>query len=132
NNTDSAVQVVGMLSFFTGAVNPSSTNQVVFNAWSVGAPTTYSSTISYSGFPNTVLASVSVPFTSLEVPSSTVYDDTAIGYNVSYFTTPTAYLNTSFFVGCTLSYTWGSTAGDTLGLWITDFQPQPEYTASGG
>ena len=123
---DSAVQVIGMFTSFNGAVNPASTNKIVYTIWSVGAPDTASATLSYSGYPNTVLDTASVHFTSLGVPSANVYD-TSVTFNIAYFATPTAFLTTSFFAGLTMNYTWGSTGGDTLGIHITDFQPQSMF-----
>ena len=130
-SADSSVQVLGTITFLTGAVSPSSSNTMTFSAWSVAASSAATSTATYSGLPGTVLASGTAAFTSLGLPSATVYD-TADFYTINYFSTPTSYLSTSFFVGCSMNYTWGSTNGDTVGINVTDFLPEAQYAISSG
>ena len=125
NTSDSSIEVLGVISLFGGAVSPTSSNHVVLKAWSMGSPEV-AGTHTYSGFPSSVLDSIIVPFTGLNV------SDTALTYTVSYFATPTAYLLSSFFVGYTTNYTWGSTAGDTLSLLATDIRNQSIDTIVAG
>jgi len=129
NAGDSSISVLGVLSEWSGAAN-STTNTVTFKVWSVGSPVTASSTLTYSGFPGTVLDSVVFHVDSLGVPSATVYD-TTISEVVNFFATPTSYLTSSFFVGYTNNYTWGSTGGDTLCLMATDFRIPAVYNITG-
>jgi len=110
NSADSTIEVAGVLALFAGTVNPSSTNNAMMYVWNAGAPVVVRSTFQYSGFPGTGLDSVSVPFLDLGINAS------ADTFKTFLFTTPTAFLTSTFFVGYTLNYTWGATNGDTIGL----------------
>lgn len=116
DGVDSTVQVMGVLALFGGTVNPSTTKTVTFNAWTQGPKTltSYSPNIYYSGFPNTSLASVTVPITQLGIGTTSGSSDTLKAH---WFTTPTAYLADSFFIGYTISYSWASMGGDTIALY---------------
>jgi hypothetical protein len=120
NGTDSTLQVIGLIYEFTGTINPSSTKNVNFKVWSVGAQALIDGTVSpnvfYSGLPNTVLTSDNVSYLHIGVGTPAGNPDTA---KIHIFTTPTAYLSTSFFVGFELTYTWAGAAGDTIGLLTT-------------
>ena len=108
NGADSSMQVLGTVALFAGTVQPASTKTVTFHAWSQGPQTaTSSSTIFWSGFPNTSLASVSAPITGLNIGT---------GVTINMFSAPTAYLSSSFFVGYTINYTYAGLAGDTIAL----------------
>ena len=113
--TDTLVSVIGVIAEFGGTVNPSTSKTVVFNAWTVGAraldPSYPSGHIYNSGFPNTSIASVTVPLTQLGIGNGAI-PDTAKSF---WFPTPSTYVP-SFFVGYTISYTYAGLAGDTIGL----------------
>ncbi len=132
STADSSLQVLGVIALFAGNVNPASTHTAVFKVWSAGAKVSAGITgrpfVFESGFPNTVLASQSVPFTQLGVGG--VNSDTP---KIHMFATPTAYLNKSFFVGCTINYTWATLAGDTVGLYsnLNGERTTAVYTVSG-
>ena len=138
NGADSSLQVTGILALFTGVVNPASTKTVNFYAWSVGpqvaAP--FSGTTGNpspvwfdSGLPDIALDSISVPITSLGVTGVIAY----FTPTVQTFTTPTAYLNHSFFVGYTINYNPNAMGGDTIAVATTYFgdRTSPLYTVSG-
>ena len=129
STVDSSLEVLGVIALFSGTVNPASTHNAVFKVWTVGAQVSAGLTgrpnVFESGFPNTVLTSESVPFTQLGVGTT----DTP---KIHMFTTPTAYLHASFFVGCTINYTWATLAGDTIGLYSNKDgeRTTPVYTVS--
>ena len=102
--TDSSLKVTGVIALFGGTVSSSSTKAVKFYTWTAGAQS------ANSGFPNVALDSVSVPFTALGITTGN------FGISVNIFTTPTPYLNNSFFVGCTINYDMNNFGGDTIGL----------------
>jgi len=130
STADSSLQVLGVIALFGGTVSPASTHNVVFNVWSQGPQVSAGITgrphVFESGFPNTVLATQTVPFTQLGIGAS----DTP---KIHMFTTPSAYLNHSFFVGCTISYSWATLAGDTIGLYsnLDGERVTAVYTVSG-
>ena len=120
-SADSSLKVIGVVALFGGSVNPASTNHVTFDVWSVAAqsaapfsPVTGAASAFWfdNGLPNTVLTSQNVPFTNLGISSVYGGQDTA---KIFMFTTPTAYLTQSFFVGFNITYTFGG--GDTIGLY---------------
>ena len=114
NGADSSIEILGVLSLFGGTVNPASTKTLTFRAWNVGPVATSSRpTLSFSGFPGTQLDSVNVGITHLGIT------DTSVSYTAHYFTTPTAYLTTSFFVGYSINYNFSALAGDTIGLYTS-------------
>ena len=127
------VSVLGIISEFTGTVNPSSSKQVVFNAWSVGPKTLWaaipSGHVYNSGFPATSLASVTKPITQLGIATVAGDPDTLKSY---WFATPTAEVN-KFFVGFTINYTYAGLAGDTIAVLATKQGERhiPGYTVSG-
>jgi len=137
NAADSSLKVLGVIALFGGTVNPASTNHVTFNVWSVAAqstlsvsPTTGAATSVWfnSGLPNTAITSQNVPLTNLGISTIPGGQDTA---KIFMFTTPTGYLNESFFVGFNITYTWG--AGDTIGLFSNKSGERSSalYTVSG-
>ncbi|XZF14032.1 T9SS type A sorting domain-containing protein [Chitinophagaceae bacterium MMS25-I14] len=113
NGGDSSLQVLGVVALFHGAYNPASTNMVNFKVWDVSAqvPTT-DPNIFFSGFPNNVLTSRSVPVTSIGIDNSGMLDTPVIVG----FSTPTAFLTNSFFVGYDINYNFSSINGDKFGL----------------
>jgi hypothetical protein len=116
NSTDSNLQVIGVVTLFGGTVNPASTKNVTFYTWNVGPQVLVSTNVYESGFPNTALDSVTVPITKLGIATADTLADT---FKTFLFTTPTAYLKTSFFVGYQINYDYTALAGDTIGLYTT-------------
>ena len=110
NGADSSMQVIGVLAQFGGKVNPACAGTVNFNVWSLGDPRILGATMSYSGFPNTILDSFTVPVTQLGIGTG------ADTMKAHFFTTPTSQLSGSFFVGYSINYNFSSLNGDTIGL----------------
>ncbi len=130
---DSSLKVIGLLAIFGGKYNTASTKNVTFYTWSVGAQTasaTYSAPYYDSGLPDVALDSVHVPIQQLGIRSVDSVGDTLKAH---YFTTPTAYLNHSFFVGYTINYDPAAMAGDTIGVYTTKDgdRTSPLFTTSG-
>jgi len=114
---DSALNVIGVVTLFGGTVNPASTKTVTFYTWNVGPQqATTDPTVFFSGFPNLALDSVTVPITQLGVAIPDTAEDT---FKSFYFTTPTGYLNQSFFVGYHINYNFSALAGDTIGVYTS-------------
>ena len=110
NPADSSIKVVGVMSRFTGKVNPASAHSVNFHVWSAGVQTPLTATLAYSGFPDVAIDTLTVPFTQLGIgPSS----DTLKAF---FFDSATVAFNESFFVGYDMNYTFSTLAGDTIGL----------------
>jgi Secretion system C-terminal sorting domain len=105
------VQVVGVLAAFHGHVMPTSSKAVTFTIWSQGAQQYITGSQAYSGFPNTVLDSVSVPVTQLGIGLTT---DT---FKKHFFSAGTGNIHSSFFVGYSINYDFLALGGDTLGLY---------------
>ena len=130
---DTFVSVIGVTAEFTGTVNAASTKSVVFHAWSAGPRVLDanfpSGHVYNSGFPNTSLASVTVPLQHLGISNTSGVPDTAKSY---WFPTATAYVP-SFFVGYTISYSFPTLNGDTIGLKATkDGERHISYYSTGG
>jgi hypothetical protein len=107
---DTTVQVIGVYALFAGTVNPASTKTITFNIWDQGVPDVVTDTLVYSGFPNNVLNSLTVPITQIGIGT---ISDTTKAY---IFATPTPTLINSFFAGYSISYNFSSLNGDTIGL----------------
>ncbi|MFI5195968.1 MAG: T9SS type A sorting domain-containing protein [Chitinophagales bacterium] len=129
NGNDSTLQVLGVITLFGGVVNPASTKTVNFKVWTVSAPQLIAPNVYNSGVPNTVLTTESVSFLQLGIGGTTAPDT----QKIHMFTTPTAYLSDTFFVGFDINYTWAGAAGDTIGLFTTKDgdRTSPIYTLSG-
>lgn len=130
---DSSLKVIGVMAIFGGKYNPASTKNVTFYTWSAGAQSvnpTYSAPYYDSGLPDVALDSVHVPITHLGIRSVDTVGDTLKAH---FFTTPTAYLNQSFFVGYTINYDPAAMGGDTIGVYTTKDgdRTSPLYTTSG-
>ena len=112
---DSSIKVAGVISRFGGTWSQSSTNTVTFKVWTQGPKTAITGNPLYywSGFPNTELASEQVGITQLRMGVGSAPDT----QKLTWFTTPTNYLNDSFFVGYQLNYTFASANGDTIALY---------------
>lgn len=129
---DTLVSVLGVVTEFTGTVNPASTKTITLNTWTVGARTNAgfpSGMVYNSGFPNTSIASMSVPVTHLGIATVAGASDTAKTF---WFPTPSSYV-ASFFVGYTINYTFSALNGDTLGMLTSQDGERhvPIYTVSG-
>jgi hypothetical protein len=129
-SADTTLQVMGVVTLFGGAVNPASTKTVTFYTWNVGPEVAVTSDVYESGYPATALDSVTVPLTRLGIATVDTLPDT---FKVFMFTTPTAYLYSSFFVGYTMNYNFSSLAGDTIALFTSmdGARTSPIYTAYG-
>ncbi len=123
---DSSVSVLGLLTQFTGTVNPATTKTVSFNAWSVAAKSTASGAVSghlfNSGLPGTSLAALSVPLTQLGI-STTGGGDTIKAFM---FPSPTAYVP-RFFIGYTINYSPTAFGGDTIAV-LSNLDGERHYT----
>jgi hypothetical protein len=116
NGVDSSLKVIGLITLFGGSVNPASTKTVTFYTWSMGPEVPVSTNVYESGLPYQALDSVSVPFTQLGIATVDTLADT---FKAFMFTTPTAYLDTSFFVGYTVNYNFGTLDGDTIAVYTS-------------
>lgn len=127
---DSSLNVIGVITFFGGTVNPASTKTVTFYTWNVAAPVSVSSTVYESGLPGIALDSVNVSIRNLGIAHVDTVSDTLKTF---FFTSPTGYLSSSFFVGYTINYAYAGLSGDTIGLYTsTDgSRTSPLYTVSG-
>lgn len=114
-----SAQVTGVIAYFTGVVNPSSTKTVKLYTWSVAAqsPNALGANFFNSGLPRTALDSVTVPVTALGISTVAGGSDTIKSYT---FTTPSPYIS-NFYVGYTINYSATNFAGDTIGL-VTNSQ----------
>ena len=112
---DSTISVIGVYALFAGTVNPASTNNITFKIWSESDPVEVSQTTSYSGYPNTILDSVVVPFTQLGIGQGSSVD-TQKGF---YFLPPWVNTGNTFFAGFTLDYDFNSLNGDTIAVQCT-------------
>ena len=110
NPADSSVKVIGVFAQFSGKVNPASAKQISFNIWSLSAPQYITSRLFYSGFPNAVYTTLTVPVTQLGIG---VTADTLKKFM---FDSTTHFLSGSFFAGYSISYNFNALAGDTIGL----------------
>jgi hypothetical protein len=112
NGADSSVQVIGVLAQFGGKVNPASALTVNFNVWNIGltAANTLGASMSYNGFPNNIVDSFAVPVTQLGIGAT---KDTM---KVHLFSSPSASLSGSFFVGYSINYNFSTLNGDNIGL----------------
>lgn len=127
NAADSQIKVIGVAGVFVGTVQAGSTKQLKLQVWNAASKTASSRpTLSFTGFPTTGLDSVAVNFTDLAI--------SPLGISGGYFTTPTAYLTDTFFVGASFAYSWASMGGDTVGVGVTHDgnRTTPAYTISGG
>ena len=104
------VQVIGVIAFFGGKVNPLSTHAITFNIWDQSAPQAVAPALYYNGFPNNLLDTLTVPVTQLGIGPVI---DTEKAY---FFATPSAVLSSSFFAGYSINYNYATLNGDTLGL----------------
>jgi len=113
NGADSAVQVIGTFALFGGTVSSSSTHAINFKVWSQGAITPITgSNYSWSGFPSGVLTtSQNFPVTALGIGASSL--------TPFLFSSPTAFIADSFFVGYTANWTFPASNGDTIGILTT-------------
>ncbi len=110
SGADSSLQVIGVVTHFSGAVNPASTRTITLKIWSQSDRVTVSQHKYYQGFPNTILDSLVVPVTQLGIGTTT---DTIKQF---LFPTPTNKLNEAFFAGYTINYNFNTLSGDTIAL----------------
>ncbi len=118
NGRDSAVRVIGMYAIFTGNYANTSTKTINLRVWSQGARTPLSAArprLIFNGFPATPLATQSASIRTLGI-NRTSNNDSLKQFT---FSTPSAFLRDSFFVGFDMSYNWAAMGGDTIGVKTT-------------
>jgi len=129
SGNDSALRVVGLIARFGGTVNPASVRSVIFHVWSPAQKSVASRPTLYnSGFPGTLVATMSVPFPELGIATVDTAEDSA---KLHMFAYPSGVLSHSFFVGCNITYTWGNSMnGDTIGIYSNKDgeRTAPSYT----
>jgi hypothetical protein len=113
NGADSSVSIIGMVTQFAGTVVAGSANTVQLTVWNLGKPLMVASNYFLSGFPDTVLNTLSVPVTELGIGS---IKDTMKTF---YFGDTIARLSGPFFAGYSMSYNSGNLAGDTVAILST-------------
>lgn len=132
SGADSSLKVIGVMAAFGGRYVATTTKQVTFYTWSQAAQSVsvYGAPYYDSGLPDIALDSVHVPLQQLGIHTVTGSTDTLKAHM---FTTPTAYLTTSFFVGYTINYNPAALAGDTIGVYTTldGERTSAMYTTSG-
>jgi hypothetical protein len=106
---DSSVVVLGVFAEFGGTVSPASGKMVTFSLWSQSVPFIVSSTLSYNGFPGSLLDTVDAPLTQLGVGPSA---DTLKEF---LFNTPSLQSG-AFYAGYSIAYNYAALDGDTIGL----------------
>lgn len=131
NAADSSLQVLGVVALFGGTYNSTTTKVVNFKAWNQGAKTSIATHAFYDGFPGTVIASKdSISIKNLGIGSTPTASDTA---KLWLFTSPTAFLTDSFFVGYQINYNFAQLNGDTIGVYMNKDgeRTAPIYTVQG-
>jgi Secretion system C-terminal sorting domain len=115
NVSDSTIAVIGVYALFTGVVNPASVANVSFKVWSQGPQVQIAQNVVYSGFPDAILDSVVVPFTTLGIGQGGAVDT----QKSFYFAPPWINTGNVFFVGYSLNYDFNTLNGDTIALKCT-------------
>ena len=113
NSADSSVIVIGVFALFGGTVTPTSTNSISFKIWDQGADNVAAPNFTYTGFPNNILDSMTVPCTSLGIGAT---KDSIMKF---IFPTPSVGLSVPFFAGYTVNYNFQTLNGDTIALQCT-------------
>ena len=109
--SDTTYNVYGLISRWAGSRSANSTRSVSMNIWARG--TTKSAITGRNKFfiygvpVATTVASKSVLLTSLALTGGTT---------VTFFTAPLTGVNYDIYAGSSITYTYGNTAGDTVGL----------------
>jgi len=119
NDSDSTLQVIGIVAMFGGTYSDSAVDSVIFRVWDMGSQGTFDpfySSYYYNGLPNIVLDSITVPVNQLGINLGNASLDTPKAW---FFSTPTNYLDSSFYAGYNIYYSPGSLNGDTIGLYCT-------------
>ncbi|OJW83498.1 MAG: hypothetical protein BGO69_08485 [Bacteroidetes bacterium 46-16] len=111
NPADSSLELLGIVSEFTGHYQASTNKMVTLKAWSQGT-LTGTSPIKYNGFPNTLLDSINVSIKNLGIDPTGAHADSG-----KYTVLPShVMLTDSFFVGFSMDYVYPFVGGDTIGL----------------
>jgi len=116
NGSDSTLEVIGVKAIFAGRYSDTTTKKVNFKVWDIGSQNTADPNYTgffYSGLPNNTLDSLVVPINLIGINDTNNYLDTFKAY---LFTSPTAYLDSSFYVGYEINYIPTALKGDTIGL----------------
>ena len=131
NGADSSLKVIGIMTLFGGWVNPATTKTVTFYTWTVGLQESAGfPNVFDSGFPDIALDSVTEPITHLGIGRGDTMPDS---FRTFFYTSPTAYLTQSFFVGYTINYSFAALNGDTIGVYNSPdgSRTSPLFTVSG-
>ena len=128
--TDSPAMVIGTIALFDGILNATTNKTINFHVWSQGSMTQLSSSrpnVLLTGKPDAVLATQNVRVDSLGIDTN----GNMLKYHA--FSTPTAYLTDSFFVGYAPDWTHSQANGEFISLMTTrdGYRYQPITTISG-
>lgn len=112
---DSSIKIAGVIARFGGSWLPTSNKSINFRVWTAGPMTNVTGrpNLFLSGFPNAILATEQVNITQLRMGVAAAPDT----QKLHWFTTPTGFLNDTFFVGYDINYTFANLAGDTIALY---------------
>lgn len=125
NANDSGLKVIGAVTLFRGTVNPASTRTIDLKVWKQGSKVAVPglTKVFYDGLPGDVVATQSVPVTSLGISDS---------LRLFYFNTPTGFLGDSFFIGYQINYNFANLNGDIFSLLTTrdGYRYSPVYNVA--
>lgn len=127
---DSSIQIVGVVSRWFGRVQTSSTKKVDITVWSRNTSkvaVTGRNKFYVYGLPNTALKTQS--FDAKTLVAASLSGNSAVA---AYFTSPLTGVNSSVYVGYTMSYTWAGAANDTFGLRSAQASQSNTYTLESG
>lgn len=119
NANDSSLQILGLVTQFTGSVNVTDTTKVNLKCWAAGHEEMIAPRLIYNGFPSYCYDTLTVPVTSLGVNSTR---DTT---KVFLFAQPSAPVNVSFFAGFDFVYNPGTQSKIGLKSTTSGFRNSP-------
>lgn len=130
SGNDSSVRVIGTFAMFDGILNATTNKTINLHVWSQGPMTQLSGSrpnVLFTGMPNTVLATQNVRVDSLGIDTN----GNALKFHA--FSTPTASISDSFFVGYAPDWTHVQANGEFISLMTTrdGYRYQPVTTISG-
>ena len=110
---DTLVNILGVISYWAGHVNPSSTDSVTFHVWGLD-PTPYQldTNIYAWNFPGLSLGAKKIPLTGLHTATNQL--------TTTYFDAPVYSIHGNFYVGYSYSYDPDSLNGNEITLRSTD------------
>lgn len=111
---DTSFHVLGLISYWSGTVQPNSSKTIDFKIWSQGNQELRTGTTRtyYEGFPAATLKSETVPITTLGIGNP----DTIKPY---FFAAPLTGVTENFYIGYEANFSWNALAGDTIALRTT-------------